>query len=173
MTLPFDHTHDLGLGVSRSESEIALSEEWVSWLTWNKEDVSHPFITMILTFVTMVGWGDVLDNDQDDFRRWCAIDISSCSILPSVYVLGFDRLLNIGGLKVYPIGYIHSYVVLSLNLVTSTVNSWSMKCIYTEYRELSLCQYHHHWWHKVDIMTNLGFQCSSIVCGDFTAMELS
>ena len=29
MTLPFDHTHDLELGVSRSESEIVLSQEWV------------------------------------------------------------------------------------------------------------------------------------------------
>ena len=28
MTLPFDHTHDFDLGVSRSESEIALSQEW-------------------------------------------------------------------------------------------------------------------------------------------------
>ena len=27
ITLPFDHTHDLDLGVSRSESEIALSQE--------------------------------------------------------------------------------------------------------------------------------------------------
>ena len=28
MALPFDHTHDLDLGVSGSESEIALSQEW-------------------------------------------------------------------------------------------------------------------------------------------------
>ena len=28
MTLPFDHTHDLDLGVSMSESELALSQEW-------------------------------------------------------------------------------------------------------------------------------------------------
>ena len=28
MTLPLDHTHDIDLGVSRSESEIALSQEW-------------------------------------------------------------------------------------------------------------------------------------------------
>ena len=35
MTLPFDHTHDLDLGVeiSKSESEIALSQEWDGWLT--------------------------------------------------------------------------------------------------------------------------------------------
>ena len=28
MILPFDHTHDLDLGVSKSESEIVLSQEW-------------------------------------------------------------------------------------------------------------------------------------------------
>ena len=60
MTLPFDHTHDLDLGVeiSRSESEIALSQEWDGRLTWNEKDVSHPFMTMILTSVTMVGGCD-------------------------------------------------------------------------------------------------------------------
>ena len=46
MTLPFDHTHDLDLGVSRSEFEIALSQEWDSQLTWNEKDVSHPFMTI-------------------------------------------------------------------------------------------------------------------------------
>ena len=58
MTLPFDdHTHDLDLGVeiSRSESEIALSQEWDDRLTWNENDVSHPFMTMIFTSVTIVG----------------------------------------------------------------------------------------------------------------------
>ena len=33
MTLPFDHTHDLDLGYSRSESEIALSQERGGQLT--------------------------------------------------------------------------------------------------------------------------------------------
>ena len=51
MTLPFDHTHDLDLEVSRSNFEIALSQEWDGWLTWNERDVSHLFMTMILTFV--------------------------------------------------------------------------------------------------------------------------
>ena len=79
MTLPFDHTHDLDLGVeiSRSESEIALSQEWEGWLPWNQKDVSHPFMTMILTSVTMVEWADVPDSDWGDFRRRRAIDISS------------------------------------------------------------------------------------------------
>ena len=35
------------------------------------------FMTMILTSVTMVGWADVPDSDQGDFRRLRAIDISS------------------------------------------------------------------------------------------------
>ena len=57
-TLPFDHTHDLQLGVSRSESEIVLlSQEWDGRFTWNEKDVSHPFMTMILTSVTMGGGG--------------------------------------------------------------------------------------------------------------------
>ena len=78
MTLPFDHTHDIDLGVSRSESEIALSQEWGSRLTMNEKDVSHPFMTMILTCVTLVAWADVPDSDRGDFRRRRAIDISSC-----------------------------------------------------------------------------------------------
>ena len=77
ITLPFDHTHDLDLGVSRSESEIALSQEWGSRLTMNEKDVSHPFMTMILTCVTVVAWADVLDSDWGDFRRRRAVHISS------------------------------------------------------------------------------------------------
>ena len=77
MTLPFDHTHDLDLGVSRSESEIALSQEWGSRLTMNEKDVIHLFMTMILTCVTVVEWGDVPDSDRGDFRRRRAVDICS------------------------------------------------------------------------------------------------
>ena len=33
-------------------------------------------MTMILTFVTMVGWTDVPDSDEGDFRQR-AVDISS------------------------------------------------------------------------------------------------
>ena len=77
MTLPFDHTHDLDLGVSRSESEIALSPEWGGRLTMKEKDGSHPFMTMILTCVTMVGWADVPDSERGDFRRRRAVDISS------------------------------------------------------------------------------------------------
>ena len=85
MTLPFGHTHDLDLGVSRSESEIALSQEWGSRLTMNEKDVSHPFMTMILTCVTMVGWADVLDSDRGDFRRRRAVDLSSYQELYAKY----------------------------------------------------------------------------------------
>ena len=75
MTLPFDHTHNLDLGVSRSESEIA--QEWGGRLTMNEKEVSHPFMTMILICVTMVTWADVPDSDRDDFRRRRAVHISS------------------------------------------------------------------------------------------------
>ena len=54
MTLPFDHTHDLDLEVSRSGSEIALFQEWDGRLTWNKKDVIHPIMAMILTSANMV-----------------------------------------------------------------------------------------------------------------------
>ena len=79
MTLPFDHTHylDPGVEISRSKSEIALCQEWDGRLTWNEKYVSPPFMTMILTSVTMVGWADVPDSDWGDFRRGRAGDISS------------------------------------------------------------------------------------------------
>ena len=76
MTLPFDHTRDLDLGVSRSESEIALPQEWGGRLTMNEKDVSHPSMTMILTCVTMVRWADVPVSDWGDYRRRRAVDIS-------------------------------------------------------------------------------------------------
>ena len=80
MTLSFDHTHDLNLGVeiSRSESEIALFQDWDGRLTWSEKDVSYPFMTMILTSLTLVGWADVPDCDWGDFRCRPAVDISSC-----------------------------------------------------------------------------------------------
>ena len=51
------------------ESEIALSQEWDSRLMGKEKDVTHPFMTMILTSVTMVGWADVPDSEWGDFRR--------------------------------------------------------------------------------------------------------
>ena len=43
----------------------------------NEKDVSYPFMTMILTYVTIVRWADVPDSDRGDFRRRRAVDISS------------------------------------------------------------------------------------------------
>ena len=81
MTLLFDHTYDLDLrvGISKSESEIALSQDWDGRLTWNEKDVSHPFMTMILTSLTMVGWADVPDSD------WVTSDVG----VPSTYLVRF------------------------------------------------------------------------------------
>ena len=44
-----------------------------------EKNVNHPFMTMILTCVTMVGWAYVEDSDRGDFRRRRAIDISNLS----------------------------------------------------------------------------------------------
>ena len=71
------HDLDLGVEISRSESEIALSQDWDGRLTWNEKDVSHAFMTMILTSLTMVRWADVPDSDWGDFRRRRAVDIFS------------------------------------------------------------------------------------------------
>ena len=51
MTLPFEHTHDLDLEVSRSKFEIALSHELEGRLIWKQRDVSHPFMSVTLTCV--------------------------------------------------------------------------------------------------------------------------
>ena len=55
----------------------SLSQEWGGRLTMNEKDVSHPFMTIILTCVTMVRWADVPDSGRGDFRRRRAVDISS------------------------------------------------------------------------------------------------
>ena len=77
LTLTSDQTHDFDLRVSRSEAEIVLSQECDGRLTWNGKDVSNPFMTMILTSVTLVGWADALDSDLSDFKRRRAINIST------------------------------------------------------------------------------------------------
>ena len=94
MTLPFDHTRDLDLGVeiSRSESEIASSQEWDVRLTWNEKDVSHRFMTMILTSMTMVRWADVPDSDWGDFRRRRAVDIRS--LILRYYFVAWQNFFN-------------------------------------------------------------------------------
>ena len=75
--LPFDHTYDLDLWLSRSESKLTLSREWDGRLTWNAKGASHPFMSKISTNVTMVGWAHVPDRDRGDFRHRRALDISS------------------------------------------------------------------------------------------------
>ena len=124
MTLPIDHTHDLNLGVeiSRSESEIALSQEWDIRLTWNKKDMSHPFMTMILTSVTMVGWADVPDSDWGDFRRRLAIDISSslCRVSHlltnclSFHIFAVTLWLNFLNNILALMHYRHQYTMISI-----------------------------------------------------------
>ena len=42
-----------------------------------RKDARHPFMTVIMTYVTMVGWVDIPDSDRGDFRRQRAVDISS------------------------------------------------------------------------------------------------
>ena len=79
LTTPMTLT--LGVEISRSESEMALSQDWDGRLTWNEKDMSYPFMTMILTSLTMVGWADVPDSDLGDFRRRRAINISSWCIV--------------------------------------------------------------------------------------------
>ena len=64
MVLPFDHTHDFDLVVSKSRFEIAWFEEWgvgvggwVGWLTWNESDESIIHDHDRDLWVTMVaGW---------------------------------------------------------------------------------------------------------------------
>ena len=92
MTLPFDHTHDLDLEVSRSALEIALSQEWDGRLTWNERDVSRPFMTMIFTLV-WPWWVCICTPDSDR--------VTSDVGVPSTYLvaildddLKIDRLLN-------------------------------------------------------------------------------
>ena len=52
--------------------------------------VSHPFMTMILTSVTMVGWADVPDSDWGDFRRRRAVDL--CRELVCTWWNGRDTM---------------------------------------------------------------------------------
>ena len=61
-----------------------LRNGMVDW-HWTKRMSSHPFMTIILTSVTVVGWADVPDSDRGEFRRQCAVDISSSSLNSLTY----------------------------------------------------------------------------------------
>ena len=56
ITLPFYHTHDLDLGVeiSRSESEIALSQDWDARLTWNEKDSYNNQVLVLVLVLTHI-----------------------------------------------------------------------------------------------------------------------
>ena len=142
MTLPFDHTHDLDLGIeiSRSESEIALSQEWDGWLTSNEKGVSYPFMTMIFTSVTMVGWADVLDSAWGHFRRGRAINISSFfygnnTHLPVTIKISINEVnmwscaASVSG-PVKAAAFCTNYLVIDLNINNSTLIWPPLKFIY-------------------------------------------
>ena len=63
-----------------------------------EKDASHPFMTMKLTCVTMVGWADVPDSDWNDFRSQRAVDLSCllkalqviATMQKRFFITGFD-----------------------------------------------------------------------------------
>ena len=68
--------------------KVRVSNSLISGISpWNGKDVSHPFMNMILTSVTMVGWADLLDSDRGDFGRRRTVDISSCLF---VFIYAYD-----------------------------------------------------------------------------------
>ena len=124
---PLTSLMTLTLDVSRSNFEIAVSQELLVWLMWNEKEVSwydtgptvwlafwphawpwpwsskvrvwNSFISgmgwpidmerkgcesswpwyRLVSSVTLMGWADVPDCQRGDFRRLCAVDISSLS----------------------------------------------------------------------------------------------
>ena len=78
MILPFDHTHDLGLEVSRSESGNSLISGMGQPIDMESKGCESSIHDHGIDLsVTMVGWADVPDSDRGDFRRWRATDIPS------------------------------------------------------------------------------------------------
>ena len=80
LTLWSCQTHDLDLVVSRSKFKIALFEEWgwgalIDMERKGWESIIHGQDRDL--WVTMVEWVDVPYSDWGDFRRWCAVVISS------------------------------------------------------------------------------------------------
>ena len=67
--------------VSRSVFQIALSQEWDSRLTWSERDVSHPFMTMLLSLV-WPWWGG--------WMYWIVTGVTSDISMPSTYLVGND-----------------------------------------------------------------------------------
>ena len=95
MTLSYNHTHDFDLGVSRSESEIALSQEWGGWLAMNEKMwVINSWPLYWLVWPWWVGLADVPDSDRGDFRCRRAVDISSFQCLEEMSHL-LKRIFNV------------------------------------------------------------------------------
>ena len=77
MAVPFDHTHDIDLEISRSKFEIALFHEWEGCLIWNRRDMSLSFMTMTVTFglpwwggwMYLIGTGITSDVDMPSTYR--------------------------------------------------------------------------------------------------------
>ena len=61
----------------------------------NKKDVSHPYMAMVLSSVTMVGWADVPDSDRGDFRCQRAIDISNYTYYRSLLVANSSATIEL------------------------------------------------------------------------------
>ena len=61
----------------------------------NKKDVSHPYMAMVLSSVTMVGWADVPDSDRGDFRCRGAIDISNYTYYRSLLVANSSATIKL------------------------------------------------------------------------------
>ena len=81
MTLPFDHTHDLDLEVSRSSVWISLISGMGRPIDLERKGCESSIHDNDIDFsVTMVWWVDVPDSDQGNFRCLCAIDISNLKI---------------------------------------------------------------------------------------------
>ena len=80
--LPFAHTHDLDLVVSRSKFEIALFE--VGALIDMERKGCESIIHDHDLWLTMVGWVDVPYSDWGDFGRRRAVDISSYARIHTV-----------------------------------------------------------------------------------------
>ena len=71
ITLPFDHTHDLGLGFSWSKFVVALSQGLEGRLSETESKIHDLEHDLCVTKVKSV---DVTVSDQDEFKHLRAID---------------------------------------------------------------------------------------------------
>ena len=121
-------SRETAFNVSRLNFETALSPWSQELLVWNKKDVNHPFMTMILSIVTIVGWADVPYSDWGDFRHRRAVDIRYLVFyLRPVLASGYCHLLClcvcINHLLVRTITR-HPFKLRSPNLVQRSKTRW-------------------------------------------------